>query len=133
MRSLSSGFITNRLLFYFRSSVRQSRRLDNVLLACQYSFGLLRLDQYYWIMKGGERGSMFDAENTEKGRLLTYINLPKEDKMHMPPKNKTQLTEQEQWLLTYWVTSGAYLEPGKSKFLEEKDLKIQCPFIFGGC
>jgi hypothetical protein len=83
----------------------------------------LRLDRYDLMMKGGERGSMFDAENTEKGRLLTYINLPKEDKMHMPPKNKTQLTEQEQWLLTYWVTSGAYLEPGKSKFLEEKDLK----------
>ena len=91
----------------------------------------LRLDQYYLMMKGGERGSMFDAENTEKGRLLTYINLPKEDKMHMPPKNKSQLTEQEQWLLTYWVTSGAYLEPEKSKFLEEKDLKFNVLSFLG--
>jgi len=83
----------------------------------------LRLDRYDLVMKGGERGSMFDSQNTEKGRLLTYIHLPMEDKMHMPPKNKAQLTEQEQWLLSYWVTSGEYMQLGYSNLLEDKNLK----------
>ena len=70
----------------------------------------LRLDRYDLILKGGERGSLFNTENTTKGRLIKYIDLPLEDKLHMPPKNKSQLTKEEKWLLTHWVNSKAYLE-----------------------
>ena len=41
----------------------------------------------------------------------------------MPPKNKSQLTENEKWLLTHWVTSGAYMEQGNTSLAETKDLK----------
>ena len=87
------------------------------------SKGELRLDRYDLMLNGGERGSMFDAQNPNESRLIRYINLPKEDKLHMPPKNKSQLSEKEKWLLTDWVTSSAYLKEGKVSLLKNEDLK----------
>ena len=81
----------------------------------------LRMDRYDLLLKGGERGSLFDPNNITEGQLLKYINLPLEDKMHMPPKNKSQLTENEKWLLTYWVTSGFYLKKEESLSWAEND------------
>ena len=83
----------------------------------------LRLDRYDLMLIGGERGSMFDAQDPNESRLIRYINLPKEDKLHMPPKNKSQLSEKEKWLLTDWVTSSAYLKEGKVSLLKNEDLK----------
>ena len=91
----------------------------------------LRLDRYDLVLKGGERGSLFDIANNEKGRLLTYIHLPLDDKLHMPPKNKTQLTEEEQWLLTHWVTSGAYLKEGSVSLVENDTLKSKVLSFMG--
>lgn len=87
------------------------------------SKGELRLDRYDLMLIGGERGSMFDAQDPNESRLIRYINLPKEDKLHMPPKNKSQLSEKEKWLLTDWVTSSAYLKEGKVSLLKNEDLK----------
>lgn len=83
----------------------------------------LRLDRYDLILIGGERGSIFDSQNPNESRLIRYINLPKEDKLHMPPKNKSQLSEKEKWLLTDWVNSGAYLKEEKVSLLKNEDLE----------
>ena len=83
----------------------------------------LRLDRYDLMLIGGERGSIFDSQNPNESRLIRYINLPKEDKLHMPPKNKSQLSEKEKWLLTDWVNSGAYLKEGKVSLLKNEDLE----------
>lgn len=91
----------------------------------------LRLDRHDLMMKGGERGSLFDSQNPLQGRLVQYISLPKEDKLHMPPKNKSQLTENEKWLLTHWVTSGAYMEQGNTSLAETKDLKSKVLSFLG--
>jgi hypothetical protein len=91
----------------------------------------LRLDRYDLMMKGGERGSIFDPQNPLQGRLVQYIRLPKEDKLHMPPKNKSQLTENEKWLLTHWVTSGAYLEQGNFSLAAKQDLKSKVLSFLG--
>lgn len=69
----------------------------------------LRLDGRDWVMKGGERGSLFDPQDPQKGRLVQYIHLPLDDELHMPPKNKAQLTQEEKWLISHWVLSGNYL------------------------
>ena len=74
----------------------------------------LRLDDYDLMMYGGERGSIFEPNNLSKSRLLQHISLPKDDKLHMPPNNKTQLTEKESWLIKHWVTSGSYLSEERS-------------------
>ncbi|MGB2435501.1 MAG: c-type cytochrome domain-containing protein, partial [Flavobacteriaceae bacterium] len=91
----------------------------------------LRLDRYDLMLKGGERGSMFDAQNPNQGRLVQYISLPKEDELHMPPKNKSQLTEKEKWLLNHWATSGAYLKEGKVSLVKNEDLKSNVMSFLG--
>jgi uncharacterized membrane protein len=45
-----------------------------------------------------------DALNSH---IIQRANLPLDDKKHMPPKGKAQLTPQEIGLLTAWVQSGA--------------------------
>ena len=91
----------------------------------------LRLDRYDLMLKGGERGSMFDAQNPNLGRLVQYISLPKEDELHMPPKNKSQLTEKEKWLLNHWATSGAYLKEGKVSLVKNEDFKSNIMSFLG--
>ncbi len=92
----------------------------------------LRLDRYDLVLKGGERGSMFDPKNPQNGRLVKYISLPKEDDLHMPPKNKPQLTEKEKWLLTYWVSSRAYLKEGAMGWADKDLLKANIMAFWGG-
>lgn len=91
----------------------------------------LRLDRYDLILKGGERGSMFDPQNPDQGRLVQYISLPLEDKLHMPPKNKSQLTEKEKWLLNHWATSGYYLKEGKIGLMKNEVLKSNVMSFLG--
>ena len=91
----------------------------------------LRLDRYDLVLKGGERGSMFDVQNPNQGLLVQYISLPKEDKLHMPPKNKSQLSEKEKWLLNDWATSGAYLKEGKISLVKNEDLKSNIMSFLG--
>jgi len=91
----------------------------------------LRLDRYDLMLKGGERGSMFDVQNPNQGRLVQYISLPKKDKLHMPPKNKSQLSKKEKWLLNHWATSGAYLKEGKVSLVKNEDLKSNVMSFLG--
>ena len=87
--------------------------LDDKCVSCHNaskSKSGLRFDRYDLMMKGGERGSLFDPDNHKEGSLVKFISLPIEDELHMPPKNKTQLNERELWLLNYWVSSGEYLK-----------------------
>ena len=91
----------------------------------------LRLDRYDLMLKGGERGSIFDAQNQNQGRLVQYISLPREDELHMPPKNKSQLTENEKWLLNHWATSGAYLKEGKISLVKNQNLKSNVMSFLG--
>jgi hypothetical protein len=91
----------------------------------------LRLDRYDLVLKGGERGSLFDAQNFKEGRLIKYIALPLEDKLHMPPKNKSQLTEKEKWLLTHWVKTGAYGKEMQVSLTQNDSLKANV-FSFMG-
>ncbi len=91
----------------------------------------LRLDRYDLMLSGGERGSMFDFQNPNQGLLVQYISLPKEDKLHMPPKNKSQLSDKEKWLLNHWATSGAYLKEGKISLVKNEDLKSNIMSFLG--
>ena len=87
--------------------------LDDKCVSCHNaskSKSGLRFDRYDLMMKGGERGSLFDPDNHKEGSLVKFISLPLDDELHMPPKNKTQLNERELWLLNYWVSSGEYLK-----------------------
>ncbi|MEO6150035.1 MAG: c-type cytochrome domain-containing protein, partial [Mucilaginibacter sp.] len=58
------------------------------------------------IMKGGKNGNFIVAGKPELSLLLKRVHLPQEDKEHMPPKGKTQLTDQEALLLYLLVKAN---------------------------
>lgn len=59
------------------------------------------------LLKGGKSGKLFVAGNPEVSLLLKRVHLPLDDKKHMPPTGKAQLTLQEISLLTLWVKKNA--------------------------
>lgn len=69
--------------------------------------GNLILTSAEGIMEGGKNGKLFEPGNPHESLLMKRIHLPLEDKKHMPPKNKTQLTETDIEILNYWIKAGA--------------------------
>ena len=55
------------------------------------------------IVKGGKTGKLFVPGNPAISLLMERVHLPLEEKKHMPPKGKAQLTEDEIVLLTLWI------------------------------
>ncbi|GGF40911.1 chitobiase/beta-hexosaminidase C-terminal domain-containing protein [Echinicola rosea] len=102
------------------------------------SKGELRLDEVAFIRKGGESGTLFDSTNWEKSLLVHRLMLPKEEKKHMPPKGKAQLTPEELEILRLWVKGGAsfsqkVMEGGEENPLYELaslQLKKENPYDF---
>lgn len=69
--------------------------------------GKLRLDEPPFIDKGGEEGKVLIAGNAGESEMIKRLLLPLDNKDHMPPKQKSQLTKAEIELLSWWVASGA--------------------------
>ena len=72
--------------------------------------GKLRLDNQEWILAGGKNGKVINTSNLEKSELVNRLFLDMNDELHMPPKEKDQLTDFEKTLLSWWVNSGAYFD-----------------------
>ena len=77
--------------------------------------GRLLLDNEEDILKGGKGGKLFIAGHADSSLIIKRINLPEEEKKHMPLTGKPQLTPDEMELLYRWVQSGADF---KKKFIE---------------
>ncbi len=69
--------------------------------------GGLRLDSEEWIIKGGKNGKVLVAGSIDSSEVYKRIILDPIEEKHMPPKGKSQLTEQERVLLQWWIASGA--------------------------
>ena len=72
--------------------------------------GGLSLSTPQAIEEGGENGAPWIAGAPEKSLLVKRINLPRAHKEAMPPKGKTQLSESEKALLSWWIAQGADLD-----------------------
>jgi len=84
--------------------------LQNKCYSCHGSSkqkGKLRLDSKDFIEKGGEDGKILIAGKSDESELYKRLILEAEDKKHMPPKGKTQLTEAEIALMHWWINTGA--------------------------
>lgn len=57
--------------------------------------------------EGGKNGTPFVRGNPNESLMIQRAHLPVEDKKHMPPKGKPQLTPEELELLTLWINAGA--------------------------
>lgn len=69
--------------------------------------GQLLMEPYTALLKGGKSGSLWDLNAENLGLLLTRVHLPMDNKKHMPPTGKTQLTEEEISILYHWIKRGA--------------------------
>jgi len=67
---------------------------------------------------GGDNGFAITKGNLSNSFLHHVITLPLEDELHMPPKNKSQLSQKEVDLITHWIEGGASLT---EKIIDIKD------------
>jgi hypothetical protein len=58
-------------------------------------------------MKGGKDGVVIKAGDAENSDMIRRLLLAREDEDHMPPKEKSQLRENEIALIHWWISSGA--------------------------
>ena len=69
--------------------------------------GKLRMDTPELLMKGGKEGIEIVPGKADESELIKRLLLPREDKHHMAPKEKPQLTEKQISLLHWWIEQGA--------------------------
>ena len=100
--------------------------LDSKCVKCHNinkSKGELMLTSVEQILKGGEDGKILEISSSDKSRLYTYLNLPLEDKLHMPPDGNAQPTENEIELIKLWIDNGTdfenYFQIGEDDYSNE--------------
>ncbi|HET9744202.1 MAG TPA: FN3 associated domain-containing protein [Chitinophagaceae bacterium] len=76
------------------------------------------------ILAGGKNGPIWKAGDAVNSHIIQNINLPEDDKKHMPPKGKPQLSQQEIDLLFAWIQAGADMKKMLYEFAETDTLKI---------
>ncbi|KAB7732220.1 cytochrome C [Rudanella paleaurantiibacter] len=69
--------------------------------------GGLNLTHLAAVQKGGKSGKLYVSGRPDISLLLQRIHLPLEEKKHMPPIGKSQLTPQEAKLLALWIKGRA--------------------------
>lgn len=67
----------------------------------------LRVDTIDYMLEGGEETACLVPGDLEDSSLITYLHLPLDDDLRMPPEGKKQLTEKEIEWLELWVEMGA--------------------------
>ena len=59
------------------------------------------------LLTGGKNGPVWKPGNALNSHIIQNINLPEEEKKHMPPKDKPQLSREEAELIFAWIQAGA--------------------------
>jgi uncharacterized membrane protein len=59
------------------------------------------------LLRGGKDGKLWDTTDASLGLLMSRIHLPMEEKHHMPPLDRPQLSEVEERILYAWIRSGS--------------------------
>lgn len=72
--------------------------------------GQLIMETKAMLLKGGRGGKLWDTTKSDLGLMMKRVHLPLENKKHMPPANRPQLTADEIILLESWVKKGGDFE-----------------------
>ena len=84
--------------------------LESKCISCHNSKkakGELIMETEELLLKGGKSGVLWDTTEADLGLMLYRVHLPLDEKKHMPPKGKPQLTDEEIELITQWIQHGA--------------------------
>ena len=76
------------------------------------------------IKKGGKSGKLYVPGNPAMSLLLQRVHLPVEDKKHMPPSGKAQLTPEEVILLSLWVKQNSDFKKKVIDLPEKDSLRV---------
>lgn len=69
--------------------------------------GELIMETFASLVKGGKTGPLWDLNKPDLGLLFERLHLPLDNKKHMPPSGKPQLTPEEEMVLYHWIKTGA--------------------------
>jgi uncharacterized membrane protein len=84
--------------------------LEDKCMSCHNSKkakGKLVMETREALLKGGKDGKLWDSTASDLGLMMERIHLPPEEKKHMPPAGKPQLSESEAAVLVAWIREGA--------------------------
>jgi uncharacterized membrane protein len=101
--------------------------LEKKCLSChnnQKSKGELVMETQEQILKGGKNGKLWDVSSADLGLLMQRIHLPLEEKKHMPPIGKPQLSDEEKAILHHWLKNGADFNKKIKDLADSDTLKI---------
>ncbi len=94
------------------------------------SKGQLMMHTQELLLKGGKNGKLWDISAADYGLLMNRVHLPLDNKKHMPPTGKPQLTEQETQILYSWIKSGANFSTKVVELAETDTLRLIANSIF---
>ena len=100
--------------------------LEDKCIACHNDKkvkGELNMSNVEKILKGGKHGAIWKAGDALNSLMIKRANLPLEEKTHMPPKGKSQLTLDEIALLTAWINEGADVKKAFKNYLASSETK----------
>ncbi|MEC3906547.1 c-type cytochrome domain-containing protein [Tamlana sp. 2201CG12-4] len=102
--------------------------LDAKCIAChnpEKQKGRLDMSSFEKMKLGGkEEGKLWVAGSPEESALLKRVHLSVQDKKHMPPKGKNQLTKSEIELINAWIKQGADEKIALQELPAEEDLTL---------
>ena len=76
------------------------------------------------ILVGGKNGPIWRSGDALNSHIIQKINLPEDEKKHMPPKGKPQLSQQEIDFLFAWIQSGADMKKTTKDYADDDTVKI---------
>lgn len=76
------------------------------------------------LMKGGKNGPIWKSGDALNSHIIQNINLPEDEKKHMPPKGKPQLSQEEIQFLFAWIQAGADMKKTMKEYSDNDTIKI---------
>ena len=85
--------------------------------------GELMMHTVQALAAGGENGPIFVVGNADESHMIQRVHLPKEDEEHMPPEGKSQLSDEQVTLLTWWINEGASFDKKVAELTADDETK----------
>ena len=96
----------------------------------QKAKGELVMEPVTALLKGGKSGPLWDSTQKDFGLMMTRIHLPPDNKKHMPPAGKPQLTAEEERILYHWLRNGAGFTTKVLALPQKDSLRIIAASLF---